>query len=652
MGGRINIFFYLDQMDLCKMNQAGRKFVGKYDFRNICTMDVVMIDSFIRVVSDISVQPVENIDVVNYIQGQKELEKGNCDVDQNMGLFGEKNTTITSHSRLTSIGHLEPSVFNANTILQSNSQLHSPDSFPSPQKSKYIPCRNDPHNKSCYLCHTSTYSSSETLCEAVIVGESFLYHQIRTMMALLFMVGRGEEDGGIITELLDVEKNPARPQFPFASDRGLVLWECAFHNLDWKTTMGGIVKASAGLHAMYRELKLKTHIVEAMWRATIPSATHLIHQYIVKMLVPYSQIQGMLMWGDVEHKQEKFQLSENVGFIGMFLDQYNKFHTHHNKIQRFIKQNGKNNLGGDNNQENFQPNGQQDNSKPKKRTKQEKSEYYQSLVNHPIPPLSNSTVSTYFDVYNAINTSLTSQFGLNVHQYAEIMAWLYNLFNPNMKIDLVKVEVDNGNDVKDDIIDQNSEQNSARNHESLSPSDQQSIKNLLLNSNNTIPYYNSTPYRTTNRILSVTPLPLTHISPTLPSYLHFLSADLVLNLSRSLSMVVFQFEISNIPTSVAVVKHIYITLLFAYYIYQSILASRKTNFDQNDNFIPVPPLSVMSPVLAMLSSNQYLYPTLSSHSSLLSRPREATLEQKMAKLRGVKKQRKEKNLELDQVYGQ
>jgi hypothetical protein len=82
------------------------------------------------------------------------------------------------------------------------------------------------------------------------------------------------------------------------------------------------------------------------------------------------------------------------------------------------------------------------------------------------------------------------------------------------------------------------------------------------------------------------------------------------------------------------------------------LASRKTNFDQNDNFIPVPPLSVMSPVLAMLSSNQYLYPTLSSHSSLLSRPREATLEQKMAKLRGVKKQRKEKNLELDQVYGQ
>lgn len=41
-----------------------------------------------------------------------------------------------------------------------------------------------------------------------IVGHAFLWHQIRCIMAVLVLIGQGNEDPSIITELLDVERNP------------------------------------------------------------------------------------------------------------------------------------------------------------------------------------------------------------------------------------------------------------------------------------------------------------------------------------------------------------------------------------------------------------------------------------------------------------
>lgn len=46
-----------------------------------------------------------------------------------------------------------------------------------------------------------------------VTGQAFLYHQIRCMMAILFLIGQRMEKPEIIEELLDVERNPRKPQY-------------------------------------------------------------------------------------------------------------------------------------------------------------------------------------------------------------------------------------------------------------------------------------------------------------------------------------------------------------------------------------------------------------------------------------------------------
>ncbi|KAL2069953.1 hypothetical protein VTL71DRAFT_14633 [Oculimacula yallundae] len=63
-------------------------------------------------------------------------------------------------------------------------------------------------------------------------GSAFLWHQVRHMVAVLFLVGQGLEKPSIVTELLDVVKNPGRPAYEMASDTPLVLWNCVFPHED------------------------------------------------------------------------------------------------------------------------------------------------------------------------------------------------------------------------------------------------------------------------------------------------------------------------------------------------------------------------------------------------------------------------------------
>ncbi|KKF93587.1 putative tRNA pseudouridine synthase C25B8.05 [Ceratocystis platani] len=61
-----------------------------------------------------------------------------------------------------------------------------------------------------------------------VKGSAFLWHQIRCMVYVLFLVGQGLEEPSVILDLLDVEKTPARPAYPMADDVPLVLWDCIF----------------------------------------------------------------------------------------------------------------------------------------------------------------------------------------------------------------------------------------------------------------------------------------------------------------------------------------------------------------------------------------------------------------------------------------
>ncbi|OCL05372.1 pseudouridine synthase [Glonium stellatum] len=62
----------------------------------------------------------------------------------------------------------------------------------------------------------------------VVHGSAFLWHQVRSLAAILFLIGQGLEPPSLITELLDIEKTPTKPKYEMATDAPLVLWDCIF----------------------------------------------------------------------------------------------------------------------------------------------------------------------------------------------------------------------------------------------------------------------------------------------------------------------------------------------------------------------------------------------------------------------------------------
>jgi tRNA pseudouridine38/39 synthase len=105
-----------------------------------------------------------------------------------------------------------------------------------------------------------------------VKGSAFLWHQIRHMVGVLFLVGQGLESSSIVTELLDVKKYPGRPRYVMANETPLVLWDCIFpedrdvrgnDSLDWvyvgeqvPTGRFGPHSLMDGLWEMWRERKI------------------------------------------------------------------------------------------------------------------------------------------------------------------------------------------------------------------------------------------------------------------------------------------------------------------------------------------------------------------------------------------------------------
>ncbi len=52
---------------------------------------------------------------------------------------------------------------------------------------------------------------------------SFLYHQVRCMMAVLFLIAKGLEQPEIVSTLLDIEATPRKPLYDLADESGLGL---------------------------------------------------------------------------------------------------------------------------------------------------------------------------------------------------------------------------------------------------------------------------------------------------------------------------------------------------------------------------------------------------------------------------------------------
>lgn len=74
---------------------------------------------------------------------------------------------------------------------------------------------------------------SNDFYQVELKGTAFLWHQVRCIMAVLFLVGQKLEKPEIVRELLDINTFPARPEYPMASDLPLLLYDCEFEDIQW-----------------------------------------------------------------------------------------------------------------------------------------------------------------------------------------------------------------------------------------------------------------------------------------------------------------------------------------------------------------------------------------------------------------------------------
>jgi tRNA pseudouridine38/39 synthase len=84
-----------------------------------------------------------------------------------------------------------------------------------------------------FLSHTAASSPSfpaqqPTIYAFTLHGSAFLWHQVRSIVAILFLIGQRLEAPELIPQLLDIAANPQRPKYEMASDAPLVLWDCIF----------------------------------------------------------------------------------------------------------------------------------------------------------------------------------------------------------------------------------------------------------------------------------------------------------------------------------------------------------------------------------------------------------------------------------------
>ncbi|KAK3426155.1 hypothetical protein EUGRSUZ_F02671 [Eucalyptus grandis] len=100
-------------------------------------------------------------------------------------------------------------------------------------------CKMDAFNVHNYKRHITSFEvsscdkrlESNELWYFKIKGSAFLWHQVRCMVAVMFMVGQGLESPDVMDALLDTDGTPRKPQYTMAPEMPLVLQSCEFEGV-------------------------------------------------------------------------------------------------------------------------------------------------------------------------------------------------------------------------------------------------------------------------------------------------------------------------------------------------------------------------------------------------------------------------------------
>ncbi|KAL8750825.1 MAG: hypothetical protein Q9184_006279 [Pyrenodesmia sp. 2 TL-2023] len=178
-------------LDTQAMNEAAEKFKGSHDFRNFCKVDASkQIDNFRRHINSariIRLQPK--------VQGQ-------------MGYFG-----------LPDFQRQYPPNLNNESDPTTELDIRDPQTEP----------------------HIYAFE---------VHGSGFLWHQVRHMVAILFLIGQRLEKPSLVDDLLDIDKTPQKPVYDMADAAPLVLEDCKFEpELRWVYVGDTTSKAASATRA-------------------------------------------------------------------------------------------------------------------------------------------------------------------------------------------------------------------------------------------------------------------------------------------------------------------------------------------------------------------------------------------------------------------
>ncbi|CAF1392575.1 unnamed protein product [Adineta steineri] len=102
------------------------------------------------------------------------------------------------------------------------------------------------------------------MCELMVHGSGFLWHQIRCVVAILLSIGQGKEEISLIKALLDIEKYPCTPNYQIASELPLVLFDCQFNDVNWICDQNALRITICHLQRHWSSFQIRATMIKSM----------------------------------------------------------------------------------------------------------------------------------------------------------------------------------------------------------------------------------------------------------------------------------------------------------------------------------------------------------------------------------------------------
>ncbi|XP_030765071.1 tRNA pseudouridine(38/39) synthase isoform X2 [Sitophilus oryzae] len=112
------------------------------------------------------------------------------------------------------------------------------------------------------LDNESSKINEYTIYVANIQGNAFLWHQIRYIMGILFLIGSKKENPDIINKLLDVKENPRKPDYHMANEVPLNLFRCGYENINWQYSKDNLKSVLETLRRIWVFKSIKVAMIE------------------------------------------------------------------------------------------------------------------------------------------------------------------------------------------------------------------------------------------------------------------------------------------------------------------------------------------------------------------------------------------------------